>query len=1097
MQIKKIILLLAMGTMLMAAEPTNRAGDPDYASGLFKSMFPNSGVTEHVLWDGNNISTVHGNHGDVSSYHVTGSSGTEWPKGSGKFVIFQSGLWMISAKSRPNDPSLSDEDDGNSPWEDDVRSAASEYSAEFVPGNMSGTSDGHIYQIHRAELDAFLENDYATYSVMSASLPITKIDGANIFTEPATKSFPTSDFENWPAEDGAPWIDANGDGVYNIQDGDYPDILGDMFHWYVMNDGDAATHQNLWGTVPMGVEVQTSVFGFNQAGALGNIMFVRWVAINKGTDDLDSVYVSMWHDDDVGDASDDLVGCDTLLSVGYTYNAGADMLYGAAVPAAGADFFQGPLVASEGDTASILTWSQDSSYYVRTVNGKKRLGLTSFAKYTNSDPSAGDPETAEEALNYMNGRNGESGEEFVDPGTGAPTLFRHAGDPVTGAGDLDNTEGDRRYMMTSGPFTFNVGDTAEVVGSIIIAASGDWQKSITKMKYYDNFAQGAFDANFNVCSPPAPEIVISQMDRKVVLSFEEIAEKVEEYSCAGYGFQGNNIYQGESAVGPWKRITTYDLVDDIKLIIDQGLDDETGELLEFPSQFGTDTGIDHFIEIDQDYVDGGLLINYREYYFAVTAYAYDPNAAKRVIESPIYSYTAIPSPPGVGTDLAIGNNENIEYTHTAGTAGTSIYPNVIDPYLLTGELYSVTVEEADSTRSKWVLSSGGEVVAEDTLFPITQDYFTTLKDANGGIDPDGVYINNTITDGFILTFQDGLWDVNNYSSATEIVADTANSALAFSGLGSGGFSAWADYMNFLFDAYGANAGFSPANGVPTVDDKQRDLELRFTDGGSIASYANIQTLRGNMDPDTIMIPFELWDVENGEERQINVLTYQVAGASKPSSLVEGALYNDDTTATHWAFSANFQYIPVYTDYEASSVSPIHPQNNADITGWVLNFDRNNTVWQGGDQIQIVFDNPLVQGVDKYEFTPTGTMASADATLDIEKINVFPNPYFGQNPEESNPQGRMVYFTHLGVGTSTIRIYTISGDLVTRFDHSVESENASGGNRAVWDLRNSNGIPVASGVYIVYITVSDENGSAIGEKIMKLAIFQPEERLDLF
>jgi hypothetical protein len=125
------------------------------------------------------------------------------------------------------------------------------------------------------------------------------------------------------------------------------------------------------------------------------------------------------------------------------------------------------------------------------------------------------------------------------------------------------------------------------------------------------------------------------------------------------------------------------------------------------------------------------------------------------------------------------------------------------------------------------------------------------------------------------------------------------------------------------------------------------------------------------------------------------------------------------------------------------------------------------------------------------------MASADATLDIEKINVFPNPYFGQNPEESNPQGRMVYFTHLGVGTSTIRIYTISGDLVTRFDHSVESENASGGNRAVWDLRNSNGIPVASGVYIVYITVSDENGSAIGEKIMKLAIFQPEERLDLF
>jgi len=140
---------------------------------------------------------------------------------------------------------------------------------------------------------------------------------------------------------------------------------------------------------------------------------------------------------------------------------------------------------------------------------------------------------------------------------------------------------------------------------------------------------------------------------------------------------------------------------------------------------------------------------------------------------------------------------------------------------------------------------------------------------------------------------------------------------------------------------------------------------------------------------------------------------------------------------------------------------------------------------------------LVQGVDEYQFTALGAIASIDPKADIEKINVFPNPYFGQNPEESNPQGRMVYFTHLGVGTSTIRIYTISGDLVTSLNHSVVTENAIGGNRAVWDLRNSNGIPVASGVYIAYITVTDENGTAIGEKILKLAIFQPEERLDLF
>jgi hypothetical protein len=60
-----------------------------------------------------------------------------------------------------------------------------------------------------------------------------------------------------------------------------------------------------------------------------------------------------------------------------------------------------------------------------------------------------------------------------------------------------------------------------------------------------------------------------------------------------------------------------------------------------------------------------------------------------------------------------------------------------------------------------------------------------------------------------------------------------------------------------------------------------------------------------------------------------------------------------------------------------------------------------------------------------------------------------------------------------------------------------SENESEDSRATWDLRNDNGIPVASGVYFAHITVQDASGGDIGEKVLKLAIFQPEERLDVF
>ena len=514
---RQLLIIVFTATLLWSAEPVGRNINVDVDH---QARVMSASPVEHVVWDGNQISTVHGNHGDVVSYHISGNSGLEWPKGSGKLAVFQSGIWLASGRTRAP----------GGDWVDELRTAAAEYTVEFVPGSI-GSADansGHIYQIHKKEVDAFLENDWATFQAMTLGLPITVVEGSSAFTEDIPKSLPTDDFINWPVHDGAPWKDANDDGEYNPADGDHPDILGDVFHWYVMNDGNAATHTPLWGTAPMNVDMQTSLFGFNQAGPMGNILFVRWVMVNKGSDELDSVFVSMWHDDDVGDATDDLVGCNIDLSVGYTYNdADGDNTYGVEVPAAGADFFQGPLVNSPGDTSTIFTWSKENSYHLRDFPDKKRLGMTSFAKYINGNPIFSDPASAQETYNYMNGLVGTTGEPFIDPTTGQPSIFVHDGDPTTGSGWIDDVPGDRRYLMTSGPFYFAPGDTQEVVGALILAAGPNWAKSITKMLYFDNFAQGAFDANFNVCSPPSPVVEHAQLDQKVVLSFEDGSDIVE------------------------------------------------------------------------------------------------------------------------------------------------------------------------------------------------------------------------------------------------------------------------------------------------------------------------------------------------------------------------------------------------------------------------------------------------------------------------------------------------------------------------------------------------------------------------------------------
>src|SRR5439155_805596 len=121
------------------------------------------------------------------------------------------------------------------------------------------------------------------------------------------------------------------------------------------------------GTKPLGLEIQQSTFAFARGGALGNIIFIKFRMINKGANNLDSTYVSIWADPDLGDASDDLVGCDTTLSLGYCYNeTNNDAVYGGACPAVGFDFFRGPIV-------------QVSPGVYDT------LGMTSFNKYINGE----------------------------------------------------------------------------------------------------------------------------------------------------------------------------------------------------------------------------------------------------------------------------------------------------------------------------------------------------------------------------------------------------------------------------------------------------------------------------------------------------------------------------------------------------------------------------------------------------------------------------------------------------------------------------------------------------------------------------------------
>ena len=72
--------------------------------------------------------------------------------------------------------------------------------------------------------------------------------------------------------------------------------------------------------------------------------------------------------------------------------------------------------------------------------------MTSFTKYINGNPIYADPNTAEQAYNYMNGLVGTSGDPYLDH-NGEATVFVHSGDPTTGTGWIDEEPADSAELI--------------------------------------------------------------------------------------------------------------------------------------------------------------------------------------------------------------------------------------------------------------------------------------------------------------------------------------------------------------------------------------------------------------------------------------------------------------------------------------------------------------------------------------------------------------------------------------------------------------------------------------------------------------------------
>jgi hypothetical protein len=1042
------ILLISLGVVVLGLQTGAGAAENTKTEGkrLNKPMVRG----DYVKFDVNNISTFIRNNGSFNRDPGTGNAGFEWPKGTGNTANYASGLWLGGKV-------------GN-----DVRVAIAEYSYEFDAGPIATGVDPkadrwRVYKIKRGD-DATNSTDYA----------------------------------NWPFSDGAPAL-KNSSGTADSLDtsgNKIPALIGDMTIWAVFNDNDPSLHANQH-TAQLGVEVQLTAFAYNRSDALGNAIFYRWKIINKGGNRVDSAFVTVWTDIDLGDSGDDYDGCDTTLGLGYTYNGGAtDGVYGTKVPATGFDFLQGPLVPGAAtDTAKFPDGKR--------FPGKKLLKMTSFVKYSNDATDLGNPRTGNEVFSYMKGftRTGA----IIPDNNNNPTKFMFPGDPTVASGATNWIEtgaaGDRRFMMSAGPFTLAQNDTQEIVAGNLIAQGADYHSSVTALKNADKLVQQAYDLNFKLAAAPsAPTVTARGLNNEVVLSWGEddssstsieTASILDPLAAAGgatkstYDFQGYVVYQVANASGDDPRIVdTYDVKDApaVGIIYDDVFDPTIGQFVNKPVKFGSDKGVARTIRITSDKYNSLPLANDKDYYFTVTSYVYNKESVPKTLESSKNVLVVRPTKtPGTRLTAAYGDTAK-SITHSAGASEATIVPKVVDASLLTGHLYQIVIDTSGGSK-KWKLNDKtlNSTLATSSNFGPGQGGNSYAYPVHQGIQWQVLDVPSESNPTASVFTTDSVWlqsDASLISNSPPAVIDPTKN-------GGGVVTIGADLSNYLGHMA---SNFDPSNSVKIeirFGPAETQKAYRMRRAGGVGTAYVIQQANP-----FVSIPFTVWDASGATARQLTVAwrdqdnsgTFNppVAGSGTEVVFIYFRTYN----------SAGGQW--PYMDSTAadkstfSDVSTVGAQ--ADIMyGMAFGLVAGVTPYRTSKITVVPYE--VLKAADVYSITGiAGPTKSPDLSKgDVALIQAVPNPYFGASAYERNQFGRVIRFTNLPV-KATIRVFSLSGDLVR-----IIEKNSASTSTADWDLTNKNNLPVASGMYIVHIDMPEIGAT----KVLKVAVIMAEERLDNF
>jgi hypothetical protein len=484
---------------------------------------------------------------------------------------------------------------------------------------------------------------------------------------------------------------------------------------------------------------------------------------------------------------------------------------------------------------------------------------------------------------------------------------------------------------------------------------------------------------------------------------------------------------------------------------------------------GTDTGL-RFAYVDRGDA-GAPLINGFRYFYSITAYDFNSDAlpvSTLSLDSGVSfpeENSTIPRSNASSFVDAFGQIEHVDASGEVVDDTSSIFVS-----LETGEFESVEEVRASNALVDFTFNSGVPEEISDDYYTLVLDDFTRVDEVTNLIsyyveDDAGTRINAGPASEFALSYdgtdQDLSATVFNPSDSSEVIftADLTFNVDASSFV----LPTPADHFTGVS---AAGADISDSLGSQTIGTffaagyRGVDLEMEWLavdDAGDSLTLA-VRDLDNMVD-----VPFNDDIVDAGAQSEIDKGSNWAFLPVGGGALQPGDRYFLTTApvaiADLWVCGMRMTITAMARMPQAGDVWTLR-QFSFDMTTEI------DTLVTPPDTTVTWFDaqRPPVPGTRYRLDTESG--GQDKGSVDLTEIKVVPNPYIATSAFELGPTQRQMQFINLPP-ECTIRIYTVSGNLVRVLDHTADE-----GGTEDYDLRTRFNLPLASGNYYYHVTTTD-------------------------